>query len=51
VGYKIIYTHQAEKDARRFEQSSLDKKTRELLAILKRKIHIKHRHMKNFQEI
>jgi Txe/YoeB family toxin of toxin-antitoxin system len=36
VGYKIIYTHQAEKDARRLEQSSLDKKARELLAILKK---------------
>lgn len=34
MGYKLMYSRQAEKDARLLEQSGLDKKAKSLLAIL-----------------
>jgi toxin YoeB len=35
MGYKLIYTKHAEKDARKLEQAKLDKKAKELLKIIK----------------
>ncbi|BCV21994.1 Txe/YoeB family addiction module toxin [Moorella sp. Hama-1] len=35
MGYKLIYTRQAEKDARKLEQAGLDRKAKELLKIIK----------------
>lgn len=35
MGYKLMYTHRAERDARLLEQNGLDKKAKELLTIIR----------------
>jgi len=36
MGYKIIYSRQAQKDARLLEQCNLDKKAKKLLSIIRK---------------
>lgn len=35
MGYRLIFSKQAEKDARKLEEAGLDKKAKELLCIIK----------------